>query len=328
MKKKIALFCNVSEDAVITAKDVESIYEVPLALSAEGIDEIIMKLLDLPYRRRNLKDWEDLVRVIDSPPDEVTIGIVGKYVAYEDSYKSLREALLHGGVASRLKVNLRWIEAEDMVNGRLESELAAVDGILIPGGFGIRGVAGMVEAIRYARERRVPFFGICLGLQVASIEFARNVCGLAGANSTEFDRATADPVIDFMPDQREQTRMGGTMRLGSYRCVLDPESAAARAYGASEVRERHRHRYEFNNAYRDVFRGHGVRIAGLNPERDLVEIWELPAHPWFVCVQFHPELRSRPSRPHPLFGDFIRASLERGAPNGAHRSEVALGSPQ
>jgi CTP synthase len=320
MKKKIALFCNVSEDAVITAKDVESIYEVPLALSAEGIDEIIMKLLDLPYRRRNLKDWEDLVRVIDSPPDEVTIGIVGKYVAYEDSYKSLREALLHGGVASRLKVNLRWIEAEDMVNGRLESELAAVDGILIPGGFGIRGVAGMVEAIRYARERRVPFFGICLGLQCTVIECARNLCGLPQADSTEFNETTPDRVIYKLRDLLGVDALGGTMRLGSYPTVLQAGSFAWKAYDADEISERHRHRYEVNQEYRRQLEAGGLRITGRSPDGKFVEVVEYSDHPWFVAVQFHPEFKSRPLKPHPLFREFIAAALRH---RRARRSEAA-----
>ncbi len=318
MKKKIALFCNVSEDAVITAKDVESIYEVPLALSAEGIDEIIMKLLDLPYRRRNLKDWEDLVHTIQNPRDEVTIGIVGKYVSYEDSYKSLREALLHGGVANHLKVNLRWIEADDMLNGKLESELAAVDGILIPGGFGVRGVAGMVEAIRYARERKVPFFGICLGLQCTVIECARNLCGLPLADSTEFNEETPDRVIYKLRDLLGVEAMGGTMRLGSYATVLSAGSFAWKAYGTDEISERHRHRYEVNQEYRKRLEAAGLRVAGRSPDSKFVEVVEYADHPWFVAVQYHPEFRSRPLTPHPLFREFVAASYK-------HRRRAADG---
>ena len=318
MKRKIALFCNVSEDAVITAKDVESIYEVPLALSSEGIDEIIMKLLDLPYRRRNLKDWEDLVHTIKNPRDEVTIGIVGKYVAYEDSYKSLREALLHGGVANHLKVNLRWIEAEDMVNGKLEAELAAVDGVLIPGGFGIRGVAGMIEAIRFTRDRKVPFFGICLGLQCTVIECARNLCGLREADSTEFNENTPDRVIYKLRDLLGVEAMGGTMRLGAYPTLLTAGSFAWKAYGTDEISERHRHRYEVNQEYRRQLEAAGLRVTGRSPDSKFVEVVEYQDHPWFVAVQYHPEFKSRPLSPHPLFREFVAASYKhrraRGAP--------------
>ncbi len=310
MKRKIALFCNVSEDAVITAKDVESIYEVPLALSAEGIDEIIMKLLDLPYRRRNLKDWEDLVQTIKNPKDEVTIGIVGKYVAYEDSYKSLREALLHGGVASSVKVRLKWIEAEDMVNGKLEAELSSVDGILVPGGFGIRGVAGMVEAIRYARERKIPFLGICLGLQCVVIECARNLCGLREADSTEFNETTPDRVIYKLRDLLGVDAMGGTMRLGAYPTILTTGSFAARAYGADAISERHRHRYEVNQEYRERLESAGLRVTGLSPDGRFVEIVEYSDHPWFLACQYHPEFKSRPLNPNPLFRDFVAASFK------------------
>jgi CTP synthase len=308
LKRKIALFCNVSEDAVISARDVETIYEVPLALSGEGIDEIIMKFLDLPYRPRNLKAWEDLLDRIRHPADEVTIGIVGKYVAYEDSYKSLNEALLHGGVASNLRVQLRWIEAEDLVNGKLESELERVDGILVPGGFGVRGVAGMVEAIRYSRERKIPFFGICLGLQCAIIECARNLCGLDGADSTEFNEGTPHRVIYKLRDLLGVEEMGGTMRLGSYPADLAGGSFAHAAYGAARIGERHRHRYEVNQEFIPRLEAAGLKVSGRSPDGKFVEIIEYADHPWFLACQFHPEYKSRPLDPHPLFREFIAAS--------------------
>jgi len=308
VKRKIALFCNISEDAVITARDVESIYEVPLALSAEGIDEIIMKLLDLPYRKKSLKDWEDLVHRIQNPVDDVTIGIVGKYVSYEDSYKSLNEALLHGGVASSLKVRLKWVEAEEMQNGKLESELTRVDGILVPGGFGIRGVAGMIEAIRFARERKIPFFGICLGLQCAVIECARNLAGLPGADSTEFDEKTPYKVIYKLRDLLGVDDLGGTMRLGAYPAVLAEGSKAKAAYGEDVAVDRHRHRYEVNQEFLPQLEGAGLKVTGISPDKKFVEIVEYPDHPWFLACQFHPEYKSRPLAPHPLFRDFIAAA--------------------
>ena len=309
MKRKIALFCNVSEDAVITAKDVSTIYEVPLFLSQEGIDEIIMKLLDLPYRKRNLKDWESLVDKLINPRDEVTIGIVGKYVAYEDSYKSLTEALVHGGVASRLRVNLKWVESEEVAQGRREA-LADVDGILVPGGFGHRGVEGMVAGIRYARESKVPFFGICLGLQCAVIECARNMAGLKGADSTEFNEETPYRVIYKLRDLLGVEDMGGTMRLGRYDCDIEPGSFAHRAYGRTRIDERHRHRYEVNQEFMPALKAAGLRVTGLSPDKKFVEIVEIEDHPWFLACQFHPEFKSRPLDPHPLFRDFIAASYE------------------
>jgi CTP synthase len=310
LKRKIALFCNVSEDAVITAKDVSTIYEVPLYLSQEGIDEIIMKLLDLPYRKRNLKDWEGLVDRVLHPKDEVTIGIVGKYVAYEDSYKSLNEALAHGGFASRLKVNLQWIESEEVLSGAKRQALLDVDGILVPGGFGHRGVEGMVEAIRVAREGKIPFFGICLGLQCAVIEYARNVAGLDGADSTEFQEEAPHRVIYKLRDLLGVDDLGGTMRLGKYDCNLDPGSFAHRAYGKTMISERHRHRYEVNQEFLPRLRQAGLRISGLSPDKKFVEIVEVEDHPWFLACQFHPEFKSRPLDPHPLFRDFIAASYE------------------
>jgi len=311
IKRKIALFCNIGEDAVISAVDVDSIYDVPLRLSDEGIDEIIMKLLDLPYRKRDLRDWEELVHRIRHPQDEVTIGIVGKYVSYEDSYKSLNEALLHGGVASQLKVQLKWIEAEEIENGKLESELGSVDGILIPGGFGVRGVAGMIEAARYARERHVPFFGICLGLQCAVIEGARNLCGLHEADSTEFCETTRDRVIFKLRDLVGVDELGGTMRLGAYPAELEEGSAAHRAYGVRRISERHRHRYEVNHDFVPRLREAGMRFSGMSPDGKFVEIIEYADHPWFVACQFHPEYRSRPLAPHPLFREFVAAAYRK-----------------
>ncbi len=308
LKAKIALFCNVSEDAVITAKDVESIYEVPLYLSSEGIDEIIMKLLDLPYRRKDLKDWEALVHNIHNPEDEVTIGIVGKYTTYEDSYKSLTEALLHGGVASNLKVNLRWIQAEQVANGRLRNELDRVDGILVPGGVGIRGIAGKIEAVRCAREKKVPFFGICLGLQCAVIECARNLCGLEGVDSTEFNEDTPYRVIYKLRDLLGVDEMGGTMRLGAYPTELEPGSFAQRAYGSNPISERHRHRYEVNQEFSPQLEAAGLRTSGRSPDGKFVEIVEYADHPWFLACQFHPEYKSRPLSPQPLFREFVAAS--------------------
>ena len=317
LKRKIALFCNVSEDAVITAKDVQTIYEVPLYLSQEGIDEIIMKLLDLPYRKRNLGRWEELVRRILHPRDEVTIGVVGKYVSYEDSYKSLNEALSHGGVASNLKVALRWIEAEEVADGRLREELESVDGILIPGGFGVRGVAGMIEAIRYARENRVPFFGICLGMQCAVIEFARNACGMGGADSTEFNDSTPYKVVYKLRDLLGVEELGGTMRLGKYPCRLAPGTFAAKAYGREEITERHRHRYEVNREHLGRLVEGGLKLSGISPDQKFVEIIECADSPWFLACQFHPEFKSKPLDPHPLFRSFIAASYQNRRARGS-----------
>jgi len=307
MKRKIALFCNIGEDAVVSAIDVDTIYDVPLHLAAEGIDEIVMKLLDLPYRRRSLGDWEQLVHKIKHPQDQITIGIVGKYVAYADSYKSLSEALLHGGVASNIQVDVKWIESEDMIEGKLESELAQVDGILIPGGFGIRGVEGMIESVRYARERGVPFLGICLGLQCAVIEAARNLCGMPDADSTEFNEETPHRVIYKLRDLLGVDDLGGTMRLGAYPTDLTPGSFAHEAYGVKSISERHRHRFEVNQEYLPQLTEHGLNITGLSPDGKFVEIVEHANHPWFLACQFHPEYKSRPLAPHPLFREFVAA---------------------
>ena len=308
LKRKIASFCNVGEDAVITAQDVESIYEVPLALSAEGIDEIIVKLLDLPYKKKDLSEWQELVHKIKNPQGEVTIGIVGKYVSHEDSYKSLAEALLHGGVASNVKVKLEWIESEELSGDAREKQLADVDGILIPGGFGHRGVEGMIEAVRYARENKVPYFGICLGLQCAVIETARNLAGMPQANSTEFNEKTPDRVIYKLRDLLGVDEMGGTMRLGAYPTDLTANSFAYQAYGTRSISERHRHRYEVNPEYLPQLKQAGLVISGLSPDAKFVEMVEHENHPWFVACQFHPEYKSRPLNPHPLFREFIGAA--------------------
>jgi CTP synthase len=310
LKKKIALFCNVPEEAVITAQDVGSIYEVPLMLGRETLDAIILKELDLPYKDKNMDSWEAMVRTHRNPSGgDVHIGMVGKYVKYEDSYKSLNEALAHGGIANDVRVHLDWIEAEDIEEGDLEARLAQVDGILVPGGFGIRGTAGMIRAIQFARENEVPFFGICLGLQCAVIEFARNVCGLEGADSSEFNEDTEQPVIYKLRDLLGVDEMGGTMRLGSYPCRTAPDSFVREAYGQEEIHERHRHRYEFNKEYFETLSEAGLRFTGMSPDRKFVEIVELKDHPWFLACQFHPEFKSRPLNPHPLFKRFIRAAV-------------------
>jgi CTP synthase len=313
IKSKIALFCDVDEEAVITAKDVETIYEVPLVFHQEGLDDIVVKLLGLPDRPIDLSRWEAMVQAIKNPDRRVTIAVVGKYMDLRDSYKSLAEALAHGGIANRARVDLRWVDAEQMVTDGAEAHLADADGILIPGGFGDRGIQGKIEAVRWAREHGVPFFGICLGLQCAVIEFARDVVGLTGANSGEFDRETPHPVIDLLPEQRTVSDMGGTMRLGLYPISLLEDSLAARLYGQSQIEERHRHRYEVSNEYRQILEKNGFRISGVWPEKQLVEIVELPDHPWFLAGQFHPEFRSRPWAPHPLFAGFVEASLRHQA---------------
>jgi CTP synthase len=318
MKQKIAAFCNVEERAVVAAKDVPTIYEVPLGFAHEGVDALILKYLHLEAREADLARWKDLVDRCHHPKDEVSIGIVGKYVEYEDSYKSLKEALTHGAISQNLKLKLTWIEAEGLesnldsqspdVRG-YEAQLEGFDGILVPGGFGKRGIEGMLNAIRYAREKQVPYFGICLGMQTACIEFARNVCGLKDANSSEFDPATPHRVIYKLRELLGVEEMGGTMRLGAWTCILQEDSLASRAYGgASEISERHRHRYEFNREYEALLTGGGLRISGSTPDQTYVEIVEIPGHPYFLGCQFHPEFKSRPLEPHPLFREFIAAS--------------------
>jgi len=303
---------------VITAKDVASIYEVPLVFAHEGVDALVLRYLRVDAKAPDLKRWEELVHKIYNPKDEVHIGIVGKYVEYEDSYKSLKEALVHGATAQNLKLTVTWVEAEgleskDPGNRDYEIQLEGFDGILVPGGFGKRGIEGMLNAIRYAREKKIPYFGICLGMQTACIEFARNVCGLEQADSSEFDPATPHRVIYKLRELRGIDELGGTMRLGAWACKLEPNSHAARAYGTTEISERHRHRYEFNREYEAVLTGGGMRLTGSTPDGTYVEIVEIPDHPYFLGCQFHPEFKSKPLEPHPLFSSFIKASYANGA---------------
>src|SRR5215831_8217774 len=318
IKRKIALFCDVDNEAVITAKDVPTIYEVPLVLGAEGLDRIILKGLHLPQTEKRMQPWEDLVNRIKNPVDEITIHVVGKYVGYEDSYKSLNEALYHGGFQQRLKVNIKWIEAEALEEPSGAGLLDNADGILVPGGFGNRGTRGMMRAAQTARERQIPYFGICYGFQWATVEYARNVAGLADADSTEVNPDSTAKVIYKLRDLLGIDDLGGTMRLGSYACELAPGSLAERVYGASLIHERHRHRYEFNCLYERTLVDHGLRISGRSPDGKFVEIAELPSHPWYLAVQFHPEFKSKPTRPHPLFAAFVEASYKHKTA-GAHR---------
>jgi CTP synthase len=310
IKRKIALFCDVAEEAVITAKDVATIYEVPLVLAAEGLDRIVLQYLHLPQTERRMQAWEDLVNRIKHPLDEITIHVVGKYVGYEDSYKSLNEALYHGGFPHRLKVNIKWIEAEALEEPNGAALLDNADGVLVPGGFGDRGTRGMMKAAQIARERGIPYFGICYGFQWATVEYARNVAGLADADSTECSPDTPNKVIYKLRDLLGVDDLGGTMRLGAYACELAPGSLAERVYGASLIHERHRHRYEFNCLYERTLGEHGLRISGRSPDGKFVEIAELPGHPWYLAVQFHPEFKSKPTRPHPLFAAFVEASYK------------------
>jgi CTP synthase len=308
IKRKIALFCDVAEDAVITAKDVETIYEVPLVLKAEGLDQIVLRMLGLPLTEARTQAWEELVERIKHPKDDLVIHVVGKYTGYEDSYKSLNEAVFHGGFKHRLNVKLHWVEAEALERENGTALLADSDGILVPGGFGSRGTRGMMKASEYARENGVPFFGICYGFQWATVEYARNVCGLEGADSTEVDENAPHKVIYKLRDLLEVDELGGTMRLGQYACELAPGSVAQTIYGQSLIHERHRHRFEFNCLYEPQLTERGMRVSGRSPDGKFVEIAELPSHPWFIAVQFHPEFQSRPLRPHPLFASFVEAA--------------------
>ena len=310
IKGKIALFCSVPEDAVITAKDVDNIYEVPLILGREGLDSQVLRCLNLKTGERNVQPWIDLVDRIRHPQDEVTIGIVGKYVGYQDSYKSLNEALVHGSIAHDLKLNKIWVEAEGLEGENWEGQLQELDGILVPGGFGKRGILGMLRGIQFARQRKVPYFGICLGMQCAVIEFARNVCGLTGADSSEFDPSTPHRVIYKLRELRGIDELGGTMRLGAWAARLKPGSFAHQAYGQLEISERHRHRYEFNREYEEILVAQGLDLVGVTPDGTYVEIVEIRDHPWFVGCQFHPEFKSRPLEPHPLFKAFIGAAYQ------------------
>ncbi|MCI0436153.1 MAG: CTP synthase [Gemmatimonadetes bacterium] len=312
LRRKIALFTNVDPAGVIEARDLDSIYEVPLTLHDQKLDDLIVDRLGLDVPEAKLERWAGMVEKIKSPPDgRVRIAVVGKYMSLVDSYKSVQEALIHGGIANDVGVEIAWLSSEEFERGRSAAILSEFDGLLIPGGFGVRGVEGMLEAVRWSRENGLPFFGICLGLQVLVIEYARNVCGLADAHSSEFQRDADQLVICLMDSQRQVTEMGGTMRLGAYPAKLRPGTRAFEAYGTAEISERHRHRYEVNNAYRDVLAENGLRCSGHSPDGTLVEIIELPNHPWFLGCQFHPELKSRPMRAHPLFRAFIAAAKAR-----------------
>jgi len=321
MKRKIALYCNVEENAVITAQDVETIYDVPLHLHKEGIDDRIVEALELKVSNNDLKTWETIVERIKHPSKDVTIALVGKYIDLKEAYKSLCEALTHGGIANDAKVNIHWVDSEDIESNGPQSMLKGMDGILVPGGFGIRGVEGKIATVRHARENKIPYFGICLGMQCAVIEIARNLAHLGNANSSEFDLQTPHPVIYLIEqwyDYRNKTVQkrdlssdkGGSMRLGAYPCKIEKGTYAYQAYGKEEIFERHRHRYEFNNKYRDALKKAGLTISGMSPDGELVEIVELRDHPWFLGCQFHPEFKSTPRKPHPLFTAFIAAALK------------------
>ncbi len=321
LRAKIALFCDVDRDAVFSAVDVKSIYEVPMEFYREGVDQKIAILLKLPAKNAELDSWKELNRRISHPKRRVKIGIVGKYVDLKEAYKSLHEALIHGGVANEVEVDLLYVNSEEITAKNVEKRLKGLDGVLVPGGFGSRGIEGKILSIKYAREGKVPFFGICLGMQCAVIEYARNVLGLEKANSQEFDEFTPDPVIYLMTEwydfrkkkvqkRNEESNKGGTMRLGSYPCRVVKDTRAMEAYGETRVEERHRHRYEFNNKYSDALQKAGLVLSGTSPDEELVEMVELPGHPWFLGCQFHPEFKSNPMRPHPLFREFIRAAAQ------------------
>jgi CTP synthase len=311
-RDKLALFCGVRPEHVIEECDVEnSIYEVPLDLAEQGVDEKVLRLLELPVNKLDMSSWNAMLnRLLDKNNREIEIAVVGKYISLRDSYKSIYEALTHGAIAAGVNLKIRMLESEEIEAGNVKEKLAGVQGILVPGGFGIRGVEGKIRTIRYARENRVPFLGICLGMQCAVIEFARNVCGVLEANSTEAVPGAKDPVISLLDEQRGVTDMGGTMRLGAYPCTLVKDSKAHAAYGVTEISERHRHRYEFNPNYREVLEENGMLVGGKSPDGTLVEMIEIPDHPWFVACQFHPEFKSTPVLPHPLFAAFARAAAE------------------
>ena len=310
IKRKIALFCNVEFGAVIESPDAPTIYEIPLAFHAQGLDEKVVQKLNLPAQAPDLSAWRELVQRIIAPHERVRIAVVGKYTDYVDSYKSVLEALIHGGIANDVGVDVTWVSSEAFTGSKRAADiLVGFDGLLVPGGFGVRGIEGMVEAIRHARESGLPFFGICLGMQTAIIEFARNVCGLEDSHSSEFAPECDNAVISLMESQQHVTDMGGTMRLGAYPARLTRGSKTAEVYGTAEISERHRHRYEVSNKYRDLFVEHGLRLSGVSPDGQLVEIIEYPQHPWFLGCQFHPELKSRPTRAHPLFAGFIAAAV-------------------
>lgn len=316
IKDKIALFCNIKRDCVIANCDVPLLYEAPLVLEEEGLAQIVCREFGFEDRRPDLTEWTAMVEALRHPQVTVTIALVGKYVDLHDAYLSIAEALKHGGIPNRAALDIRWIDAGDVSDDTVEALFADVDGILVPGGFGCRGIDGKIAAARYAREHRIPFLGICLGMQIAVVEFARNVLGYTDAHSTEIDPLTTHNVIDLMPDQREVEQRGGTMRLGQYPCVLDIRSKAYQAYGEELIYERHRHRYEFNNDYREEMEKSGLLLAGISPDKHIVEMVELKDHPWFVACQFHPEFKSRPNRPHPLFKGLVAAAVQRRQERG------------
>ena len=310
VKEKIALFCNVDKEAVIPASDVKHIYEVPVALNHEGLDQIIVRLLKLKCSDGDLSPWEEnvLLRLLE-PEKDVAIAVVGKYITLQDAYKSIYEALCHGAIANNARLEIKRIDSEDIEKDGAEKYLSGVDGVLVPGGFGDRGIEGKISAIGYARRNRIPYFGICLGLQTAVIEFARNACDMKKANSTEFDKKTKYPVISLLEEQKKVKDMGATMRLGKYDCKIKKNTKAKKAYRKERISERHRHRYEFNNTYQSTMEKQGMIFSGINPKQNLVEIVELKDHPWFVACQFHPEFQSKPDKAHPLFADFIKAAI-------------------
>ncbi len=324
IKRKIALFCDIDHKAVISAVNADTIYAVPLILNREGLDEIVVKQLKLKCKDANLNEWRDLIDRIRNIRLKLRIAIVGKYIVLPDAYMSVVEALTHGGFTHNRNVEISWVDAETLEPKEVEKKLSKMDGILVPGGFGIRGIEGKISAISYARKKRIPFLGICLGMQCAVVEFARHVIGWKNANSSEFDSDTPYPVIDLLPEQKGIKNMGGTMRLGLYDCKLAPASEAHAAYGKELVQERHRHRYEVNNKFREDFAAKGMLFSGLSPDGILIEIIEIPEHPWFVASQFHPEFKSRPDRPHPLFREFIGAALEYRRKKEREKSESSI----
>lgn len=310
IKDKIALFCNVPSNHVLQNLDVEYLYEAPLAMEKEHLAEVVCESLHLDCPTPDLKDWTEMVDYLKTPNTEVTVAIVGKYIQLHDAYISVVEALKHGGIFSRVTVNIKWIDSETVTAENVDEQLKDVSGILVPGGFGQRGIDGKLQAIKYARTNKIPFLGLCLGMQLAIVEFARNVIGYRDAHSAELDPDTTHPVIHIMPEQLGIEDIGGTLRLGSYPCVLDKTSTAYKLYGTEEIHERHRHRYEVNNDYRDALTANGMKLSGLSPDGRIVEMIEIPEHPWFVATQAHPELKSRPNRPHPLFRGFVEAALK------------------
>jgi CTP synthase len=332
LRAKIGLFCNVQQEAVVEASDVRSIYEVPLIMHQNGLDQLVMKKLNMRGKDFSLHHWSNLVNKIYQPENSVRIAVCGKYTGLPDAYKSIIESFTHAGVENNAKVEIHWIDSTMLEGQPFEHVFEGVDGILVPGGFGSRGIEGMVRAIQYAREKKIPFFGICLGMQCASIEYARNVCDLQAANSSEFSKRTKYPVIDLMESQKHVKELGATMRLGAYPCVIKKNTKAFDAYRSELISERHRHRYEFNNHFIETFRSHGMIFSGMSPDEKLVEMIELKDHPWFIGVQFHPELKSRAIKAHPLFRDFVKAALLHqksvaGDPMNGHSEQSFLKNP-